>query len=54
MDYNQDLLYPELDPACKDEISKFDYWNTWALSSYIAAGIGGYFGILYQHKKYGG
>ena len=32
----------------------YDFWNTWAESAYMAAGLGGYFGILYQNKKYGG
>ena len=32
----------------------FDYWSTWAESAYLSAGLGGYFGILYQNKKYGG
>ena len=35
-------------------IEKFDYWNTWINTAYMSAGLGGYFGIIHQHKKYGG
>jgi len=28
-------------------ITEYDIWSTWANSSFIGSGIGGYFGILY-------
>ena len=43
------ILVPDWDCA-----QSYDYWSTWAESAFMSAGLGGYFGILYQHKKYGG
>lgn len=35
-------------------IATYDIWHTWSLSAMLGAGIGSYFGLVYQNKKYGG
>ena len=37
-----------------DCISKYDYFSTWSHSGMIGSSLGGYLGLLYQHKNYGG
>ena len=34
--------------------TNYDFWSTWVESGFMSAGLGGYFGILHQHKRYGG
>lgn len=54
--WNKSLDFNGMTPTVKDIdcITKYDIWNTWADSGVIFSGLGGYFGLLHQHKKYGG
>lgn len=57
---NKDIRFPDGSvpaPSYADLwvcAKRYTYWSTWSDSAYISSGLGGYFGILYQHKKYGG
>lgn len=54
----QPLYYSNETPFYSDQSVKtattWEYWETWAATGYIGAGLGGYFGLLFQNQKYGG
>jgi hypothetical protein len=35
-------------------ITRYDYWHTWMKSGMMGPILGSYFGLVHQHKKYGG
>ena len=41
----------ETNPEYLQQVTNYDYWNTWSDSGVLGAGLGGYWGLLYQHKK---
>ena len=49
--YEDDMVLTDKERDCSE---KYDFWSSWAESAYMSSGLGGYFGILHQHKKYGG